>query len=244
MSKIVLITGASKGIGAGIATLFSEKRYHVILHYNESQKQVNELKEKLLKTNPHVWTIKADIRKEDEIKSMFQLIKKQWGGVDILINNAGIARINVITAFSADEWDNMFAVNVRGAFLCIKEAIPMMLEKGKGNIINVSSMWGISGSSCEVCYSASKAALINMTKSLAKELGPSNIRVNCVAPGVIDTEMNHSLSEQDKNDLKEQTPLMRMGTVEDVAQGVIFLAEESSKFMTGQIMSIDGGFIL
>lgn len=244
MNKTILITGSSRGIGAETARLFAQNGYNVVINYNSSKIEAQGLLNELLKINSNVIAIKANVANEIEVKNMFLKIKETFGQVDVLVNNAGISKIGVITDFTENDWDNMFAVNVKGAFFCIKEAIPMMLCKGKGKIINISSMWGISGGSCEVCYSSTKSALIGLTKSLAKELGPSHINVNCIAPGVIATEMNSSLSDEDLNVLKDETPLMRIGTPLDVAKGIMFLSEDSSDFITGQVISIDGGFIV
>lgn len=244
MNKTVLITGSSRGIGADTARLFAKEGYNVVINYNSSENSAEALCDELLKTNSNVIAIKANVANENEVKDMFLKIKNTFGGVDVLVNNAGISKIGVINDFSESDWDNMFNVNVKGAFLCIKQAIPTMLSKGKGKIINLSSMWGISGASCEVCYSSTKAAIIGLTKSLAKELGPSNINVNCIAPGVIETEMNKSLSEEDMTILKEETPLMRIGQPSDVAKGILFLASDNSDFITGQVLSVDGGFIV
>lgn len=244
MNKTVLITGSSRGIGAETARLFAQNGYNVAINYNSSENEAQALLDEILKINSNVIAIKANIANENEVKNMFLKIKETFGDIDVLVNNAGISKIGVITDFTENDWDNMFAVNVKGAFFCIKEAIPMMLSKGKGKIINISSMWGISGGSCEVCYSSTKSALIGLTKALAKELGPSHINVNCIAPGVIATEMNSSLSEEDINVLKDETPLMRIGSPLDVAKGIMFLSEENSDFITGQVISIDGGFIV
>ncbi|MEG1448444.1 MAG: glucose 1-dehydrogenase [Oscillospiraceae bacterium] len=244
MCKTVLITGSSRGIGAAAARLFAKEGYNVVINYNSSSEKALSLAHELSKTNKNVIAIKANISVQQEVKEMFVTIKKTFGNVDILVNNAGISKTGVITDFSEDDWDNMFGVNVKGAFFCINEAIPMMLSVGKGKIINISSMWGVSGASCEVCYSSTKAAIIGLTKALAKELGPSNINVNCIAPGVIQTEMNKALSEEDMNILKDETPLMRLGTPEDVAKGILFLSQYASDFITGQVLGIDGGFIV
>lgn len=244
MNKTVLITGSSRGIGAETARLFAKEGYNVVINYNFSEKDAQALCDELLKINPNVIAIKANVGIENEVKDMFLQIKKTFGEIDVLVNNAGISKIGVINDFSEKDWDNMFSVNVKGAFLCIKEAIPMMLFKGKGKIINLSSMWGISGASCEVCYSSTKAAIIGLTKSLAKELGPSKINVNCIAPGVIETEMNKSLTEEDIKVLKDETPLMRIGSPLDVAKAILFLASSNSDFITGQVLGVDGGFIV
>ena len=175
---------------------------------------------------------------------MFDAVRDQLSGVDILINNAAIARQSLFTDVSYNEWRNTFSVNVDGMFLCCREALPHMLRMHAGSIVNLSSMWGQVGASCEVLYSATKAAVIGLTKALAQEVGPSGIRVNCVAPGVIDTAMNSHLSGDDLKALAESTPLMRLGTPEEVAQAVYFLASDSASFITGQVLCPNGGFVM
>ena len=175
---------------------------------------------------------------------MFAEIESQLGGVDILVNNAAVARQSLFTDISPEEWRNTFAVNVDGMFHCSQLALPHMLRLHKGCIVNLSSMWGQVGASCEVLYSATKAAVIGLTKALAQEVGPGGVRVNCVAPGVIDTEMNAHLSAEDMDTLKNNTPLMRLGTPEDIANAICFLASDSASFITGQVLSPNGGYVI
>lgn len=240
MNKTVLITGASHGIGKACAIAFSAAGYNVVLNYNSSQKQALDLCEQLENTI----AIKADVSKSADVDEMLKKTSAMFGGIDVLINNAGIANQKLFTDITEQEWDNMFNVNVKSMFLVTKAFLPQMINRKCGKIINISSMWGISGASCEVHYSASKAAVIGFTKALAKEVAPSNINVNCIAPGVIMTQMNRNLSDSDMNILKEETPINRIGTPEDIANTALFLADEKSSFITGQIISVDGGFIL
>lgn len=237
MSKTVLITGASRGIGAATAELFAEKGYNVAVNYNSSGKQAVELAEKIGAT-----AIKADVSDREQVRKMIETIHVYYGKIDVLINNAGIAGQNLFTDISDEEWDNIFNINMKGTYIVTQETVRDMIYKQQGHIINISSMWGITGGSCEVAYSASKAAVIGFTKALAKELGMSGIAVNCIAPGVIDTQMNSHLDEYAVNELKEETPLGKLGTGKDIAETALFLAESS--FITGQIISPNGGIVI
>lgn len=246
MPKTVLITGASRGIGRACALAFSKRGANVVINYNKSEEKAKDLLSEISKKHENARTllIKADVSRADEVRAMFSRIKETFGGVDILINNAGISKSGLFTDITDDERDELFGVNVYGAFNCAREALHFMINKKSGRIINVSSMWGLSGASCEVHYSASKAALIGFTRALAKELAPSGITVNAVAPGVIDTDMNKNLSEADLCALCEETPLGRLGTPEDVAAAAVFLASDEAGFITGQVISVDGGFLV
>ena len=237
--KTVLITGASRGIGKAIAKEFAQKGYKVFINYNKSKESAISLAEEI-----DAVAVCADISKREEVKKMFDEIKKTSGGVDVLVNNAGISQIKLFSDISEQDWDEMFAINVKGMYNCTQEAIPYMINKKCGKIINISSMWGVTGASCEVHYSASKAAVIGFTKALAKELGPSGICVNSVAPGVIMTDMCAELSQDDIEMLKEETPLGRVGTAEEVAKTVMFLASSESDFITGQVLGINGGMVV
>lgn len=241
MNKTVLITGASGGIGSSIAEKFSSLGYNVILNYNKSKEQALCLCEKLRKSNANIHAVCADVSDAKQVKNMFDQIQNLFGGVDILINNAGISQIKIINDVTEDEWDRMFDINTKSAYLCSKLAIPYMVNNKWGRIINISSMWGICGASCEVPYSASKAALIGFTKALAKELAPSGITVNCIAPGFIDTKMNSHLSSREIEDFIQEIPVMRLGKPEEIAHAVSFVADKNSGYMTGQVLAIDGG---
>lgn len=237
MQKTVLITGGSRGIGAAAAELFAQNGYKTAITYNHSEDKAFTLAEKIGAT-----AIKADISKRADIDSLIQSVNVNLGSVDVLINNAGIAQQKLFVDITDDDWDNMFAVNMRGMFMLTREIARGMINRKTGSIINISSMWGMVGASCEVHYSASKAAVIGFTKALAKELGLSGISVNCIAPGVIDTDMNSNLDAEAIAELKEETPLCRIGTPKDIAESALFLAE--SRFITGQIISPNGGLVI
>ncbi|HEX2924838.1 MAG TPA: SDR family oxidoreductase [Ruminiclostridium sp.] len=242
--KTVLVTGASRGIGRDIAKQFAKNGYNVAINYNINRAAAESLASELKNENCRVMTVKADVSRQEQVQGMINSINAYFGQVDVLVNNAGIAGQRLFTDITTEEWDSMFNVNVKGMFLCSKAVLPHMIRNQWGKIINISSIWGITGASCEVHYSAAKAAVIGMTRALAKELGPSNIQVNCVAPGVIDTDMNSQLDEETMADLKEQTPLGIIGTGQDVAETVFFLASDRARFITGQVISPNGGFLI
>ena len=232
--KNVLITGGSRGIGERLVRDFSKLGYKVYFTYNKSEKEACILADKT-----GAVAIKCDVSDSAVTeKSLSQL------NVDILVNNAGISQIKMIQNITEDDWDRMFHVNVKGMFLTSKAVIGNMIRNKWGRIINISSMWGEVGASCEVHYSASKAAVIGFTKALAKELAPSNITVNCVSPGVIMTDMNKGLSDADIEILRNDTPLMRIGNVSDVSSAVVYLADEKSSFITGTVLPVNGGMVI
>ena len=238
--RTVLITGSARGIGAATAALFADLGYNVVINYNTSEAEALSLKEKL---GEKAIAVQADVSKPEEAKRLFEEAEKAFGGVDVLVNNAGIAQQKLFTDITQADYDRMFDCNVRSVFNCCQCALPHMIHNKYGRIINISSMWGVAGASCEVHYSASKAAVIGMTKALAREVGPSGITVNCIAPGVIDTPMNSGFDAQTMNELKDETPVGRIGTPEDVARAIAFFADENSSFVTGQVLGVDGGFI-
>ena len=244
MNKNVLVTGASRGIGRAIAAAFARNGYNVAVNYNNSGEAAGKLCEELRAFGVDSAAFQADVSNRSEVDRMISEIKDSMGNIGVLVNNAGISGQALFSDITEEMWDRMFAVNVKGAYNCTQAVLPDMIHFKQGRIINISSMWGISGASCEVHYSASKAALTGFTKALAKEVGLSGITVNCIAPGVIATEMNSHLSEDDMEALRNDTPLNRIGTPEDVAEAVLFLASEKASFITGQILSVDGGFIL
>ena len=235
--KTVLITGSSRGIGAATAEEFANKGWHVILNYNKSKDKAEALAKKIGAT-----AIKADVSDANEVKDMYNTIRAQGISVDCIVNNAGIAGDSLFTDITEEEWDRMFDVNVKSAFLVTKTFLPDMLSKKKGSIVNVSSIWGETGAAMEVHYSASKAALIGMTKALAKELALSGIRVNCVTPGYIDTDMNSAYSPEDVSAISEEIPLCRIGMATEVAKVTEFLASDSASYITGQILGVNGGW--
>lgn len=236
--KTVLVTGASRGIGFATAKLFAQSGYTVYANYNKNYEPLRELSEKMAKNNFSLIPVKANVALSEETSKMFSEISS----VDILINNAGISQFMPFTDMSESDWDAMTTVNLKSVFLCSKAVVPDMIRKKSGHIINISSIWGVTGGSCEVHYSASKAAVIGFTKSLAKELAPSGIKVNCIAPGVIDTDMISSLCESDRNCIIEQTPLAQIGKSEHIAKAALFLAE--SEFITGEVLNVNGGFCI
>lgn len=242
--KTVLITGASRGIGKAMATLFAEHGYNVLINYNNSEQEALELYNQLKGRGFSVDTYKADVSKKEEVNFMINYCIGQFEQIDVLINNAGISRTNLFTDISYEEWDEVINTNLNSVFYTTKKALQYMIPQMGGKIINISSIWGMVGGSYEVHYSTSKAAIIGMTKALAKELGPSNIQVNCIAPGVIQTDMLNNIGESTKDMLREETPLMRLGTPEDIAHCALYLASDNSDFITGQVISPNGGFVI
>lgn len=242
--KTVLITGASRGIGREIAIKFASKGYNVVLNYSSSEKKAKDLAKQIENMGVKCLTIKADVSVESEVIDMVNSALKEFGRIDVLVNNAGVALSKLFQLTTTDEVARVFGVNTFGVINCSKAIVPSMVSEKAGKIINISSIWGKVGASMETIYSASKGAVIAFTMALAKELAPSGISVNCVCPGVIDTDMLIEYSDEDKNDLKEQTPLNRLGTPQDVANAVYFLASDNATFITGQVITVDGGFAL
>lgn len=244
MNKTAIITGASRGIGRATAELMALNGYNVVIQYLNSEKEAYSLLEKLEKQNCAGMLYKADITERKQVEAMVEKCLSSFGQIDVLVNNAGIAQTKLFPDILENEWDLMMDVHVKGMFHCCQSVLHYMLKKKKGKIINISSIWGIVGASCEVHYSTAKAAVIGFTKALAKELGPSNIQVNCVAPGVVETHMTANLSEDDKAALIMNTPLSRMGTPQDIAQAILFLASDEADFITGQVLSPNGGYVI
>lgn len=242
--KTALVTGSSRGIGRAIATLFARNGYNVVINYNKSEEKAKELYEILTNEGLEVRIFKADVSKKEEANALVNYTIGQFENIDVLVNNAGISKPSLFTDISYEQWDEVMSVNLNSVFYMTKKALQYMLPNLSGKIINVSSMWGLVGGSFEVDYSASKAAIIGLTKALAKELGPSNIKVNAIAPGVINTDMLNDLSEDTLQALKEETPLMRIGEPEDIAKCALFLAGEGGDFITGQVISSNGGFVI
>ncbi len=238
--KTVLITGASRGIGKATATLFAHENYRVCINYLRGKGLAEELVRHLQENGGKAEAYAADVSDPHAVMQMVE----QIGPIDVLVNNAGIDGQTLLTETSDKEWNHIMGVNLNGLFYCAKAVLPEMIRRKSGKIIAISSIWGITGGSCEVAYSASKAGVIGFVKALAKEVGLSNIQVNCVAPGVIDTEMNGNLTLDDRAVLCEETPLSRFGTPEDVARSILFLAGPGGDFMTGQVISPNGGFVI
>ena len=240
----IFITGSSRGIGKAIAIAFAATRnYHVILN---CRKSLAELEETAAYIHAEYGIscdfILGDVGNPTDVKAMFEQIHQKYNGLDVLINNAGISHIGLITDLSVEQWQTLIQTNLSSVFYCCKEAIPYMVSQKNGKIINISSMWGSVGASCEVAYSAAKAGVHGLTKSLAKELAPSNIQVNAIACGVIDTQMNNSLTPEDILSLTQDIPAGRFGTPSEIAQVTYTLASAPS-YLTGQIIGVDGGFI-
>ena len=235
MKKIALVTGGSGGIGSAVCRSLAEAGWTVGVGYFRSKDKAEALAKEI-----GGFPAYADVSKPEEVEAMFA----EAGEVELLVSNAGIAHYGLITDLTYDDWRALMAVNLDGAFLCCRAAVPGMVRRKRGSIVIVSSMWGQVGASCEAAYSASKSGLIGLTKALAKELAPSGIRVNCVAPGVVLTPMLKDFSEEDLENLRLETPLERLGEPEDVAELVAYLASEKSRFMTGQVIGLNGGFVI
>ena len=237
--KTALVTGGSRGIGKAIVELLCEKGYSVAFTYKSSENEAKSLAERT-----GALAIKADSASEEQVAFAVDKVIDSFGKIDCLVNNAGVSSFSLFTDLTLEEWNDTLNVNLTGAFLYSREAARDMIRRKSGKIINITSIWGLVGSSCEVHYSASKAGLIGLTKALAKELGPSGITVNAIAPGVIDTEMNKALSDEDLKALEDETPLMRMGRAEEVAKCALYLAGDGADFITGEVINLSGGFVI
>lgn len=239
MKKTVFITGGSQGIGESAVRELSKLGYNVAFTYFKS-------KEKALQIEKDTGTcaIFCDVSKSNDVNNALKIATEKYSKIDILINNAGISEFSLFTDITDEDWYRMIDTNLSSAFFCCREVLPQMISRKEGVIINISSMWGQVGSSCEVHYSVSKAGMIGLTKALAKEVGPSNVRVNCICPGVIDTQMNNHLSSEDKEALINDTPLFKIGKCQDIVNAIIFLCEDKSSFITGQILGVNGGYII
>ena len=244
MNRTVLITGGAKGIGKAIAEIFAKNQYNVIINYFSSEEEAKNLEKDLIEQGFSALAFRADITKMAQMEKMIEDVNMIFGPIDVLVNNAGVSQYKLFTDTAEEDWDAMINVHLKGMYNCCKMVVPKMISKKKGKIINISSIWGMVGASCEVSYSTAKAGMIGFTKALAKELGPSNIQVNCVTPGVIETDMLNSLNEEDKILLIEKTPLMRFGKAEEIANLVCYLAMQESDFITGQIISPNGGLVI
>ncbi|MBQ9920544.1 MAG: SDR family oxidoreductase [Clostridia bacterium] len=239
--KLVLITGASRGIGAETARVFAQNGYMVAANYKKSHSEAAILKSSF----SNIETFCADVSRSDDVDKMFDGIKKHFGKFpDILINNAGISHSGLLNDDTEEIYNNIFDVNMKSVFLCSKKASESMIREKKGKIINIASVWGQTGASCEVLYSASKAAVIGFTKAFAKEVGPSGITVNCISPGVIKTDMLSCYSDDVLSQLADETPVSRLGTPRDIANTALFLASENADFITGQTIGVNGGFLI
>ena len=243
MNKTALITGSSRGIGRATAEKLAGAGYNVCINCIERTDLAEELATRLKNQGCNAIAFQADVSKKNEVEEMTKEAERKLGPVTLLVNNAGVAGQALFQDITDELWDRYFNVNLNGARNTIRAVLPGMLERKSGCIINISSIWGLHGASCEVTYSCTKHALIGLTRSLAMELAPSNIRVNCVAPGVIDTDMVQVLGKETLDELAKQTPLMRLGTPQDIANAVNFLASDEASFITGQVLVSDGGFV-
>lgn len=237
--KNILITGGSRGIGKAMVKAFSDKGYKVAFTYKSSLDEAENLSKET-----GALAIMADSAKENDVVKAVSTAANTLGGIDILINNAGISSFSLLQDLTLTEWNECMSVNLTSAFLYSREVIPYMLRSHEGRIINISSMWGLVGASCEVHYSAAKAGLIGFTKALAKELGPSGITVNAIAPGVIYTDMNSHLSGEDMKELSDETPVGRIGNAEEIAKAAIYLSSDDASFITGAVLNISGGLVI
>ncbi|WMI80415.1 elongation factor P 5-aminopentanone reductase [Anaerotignum sp. MB30-C6] len=239
--KTVFITGSSRGIGQAIAFAFGQAGCNIVLNASQSKEALSSMEQKLKLANVPVLALLGDVSDYSACQKMFHIIEETFGSVDILINNAGISHIGLFTDMTPQEWQRVIDVNLNSVFNCTHLAVPAMVQKKQGSIINISSMWGEIGASCEAVYSASKGAMNSFTKAMAKELGPSFVRVNAIACGVIETQMNACFDEEERDALMNEVPLMRFGTPEEVANLALFLANETASYLTGQVITLDGG---
>ncbi len=241
----VLITGSSRGIGREIAEEFAVKGYAIAINYSKSKEQAISLSNKIMKEyKVPCNAYKADVKSREEVKSMVDSIRSDLGSIVVLVNNAGISTQKMFTDLTLEDWKDMISTHLDGAFNCTQEVLPHMIQRHRGKIINISSMWGVTGGSCEVHYSTAKAGIIGFTKALAKEVAPSGINVNCICPGVIKTHMLNIFDEETLESLKNQTALKRLGTPRDIAKAVLFLASEEADYITGAVININGGIFM
>lgn len=242
--SVVLITGASRGIGAACARAFAQAGFNVAVNYNRSKENAESLARKLRDLGVSAVAVQADVSDSASVRGMFDYVKANLGSVDVLVNNAGISHVGLLTEMTDGDWDTLLHTNLSSVFYCCKAALPAMIRAHSGVIVNVASMWGEVGASCEAAYSASKAGVIGLTKALAKEVGPSGIRVNAVSPGVVMTDMMKGFSAEDVAALRDETPLMTLGTPEDIAEAVLYLSSDKARFITGQVLSVNGGMVI
>lgn len=241
--KVALVTGGARGIGSAICRSLAKDGFKIAINYNNSEKEATALKNELSEIT-EVDIFKCDVSDSNSVNAMFLEISQKLGNVNVLINNAGIAEQVLFTDITDEMWQKMINTNLSGAFYCSREALKNMVNEKNGVIINIASMWGEVGASMEIHYSTAKAGLIGMTKALAKEVGLSGVRVNAVSPGVVLTDMMNAFSEEDKEILKDETPLNTLGTPEDIADAVSFLVSDKARFITGQVLSVNGGFVI
>lgn len=239
MAKVVLVTGGSRGIGKAVCEKFAAEGYTVAVNYEKSREKAESLAEKI---GGKAYC--ADVSDYSTVCSMFDKIEAELGEVSVLVNNAAISTFGLFQDCTDEEWERIFGVNVKGVFNCSKRAVGNMLKNQNGSIVNISSIWGVTGGSCECHYSATKAAVIGYTKAMAKELGPSGIRINCIAPGAVDTDMNARFTKEDLEAVAEESALGYIGKPEEIAEAVFFAASEKASYMTGAVINVNGGSVI
>ena len=240
--KTVIVTGGSRGIGAAIVKELAKEKYNIVLNYNKSEEEAKKIQKELEELDIKIEIFKADVSKREEVEKLVKFTLEKFKNIDILINNAGIAQVKPFMDITDEDWEKMMQINLNSVFYCTQEVLNNMIHNKKGCIINISSIWGITGGSCEVHYSASKAAIDGMTKALAKELGPSNIRINSIAPGAIMTDMNSDCTQEEIEEINKQIPLGKFGEGLDIAKCVKWLIEDN--YTTGQVISPNGGWVI
>ena len=240
MNKTVLITGGTRGIGKAMVYAFSNNGYNVLLNFNRSY----DIADKIALELPNIKPYGANVADQQSIINMVEYANREFGKIDVVINNAGISCTGLFQDLSLEEWNNLISVNLTGTYNVCKAVLPQMIARQSGKIINISSIWGITGASCEVAYSASKAGIIGLTKALAKEVGPSNINVNCIAPGIVMTDMTSNYTMEELSKITDEIPLGRIGSTDDIAKLALFLASDDANYITGQVISPNGGWII
>ena len=242
--RVAVVTGGASGIGEAVVRSLCRDGFAVAINYNSSEAEAIALASELSAEGSNVITVKADVSSAEQVNAMMKTVNEKLGAPDVLVNNSGIAQQLLFTDITDKDWSRMIGVNLTGTFNTCRSVLPFMISKKSGRIVNISSMWGQVGASCEVHYSASKAGVIGLTKALAQEVAPSGITVNCVAPGAVETKMMSSFSQEDINSLCEEIPLGRLGKPQEIADTVAFLASDSAGYITGQIIGVNGGMVI